>query len=292
MDNVNRTRIAGFLPVLVLMLVSTPAFAQVDFSGEWFHLWYEDPHEYGSGPDIGDYTGMPVNDANRMRADTEDPNWYAQPVWQCRPHGVEYMTYGMSDLRVSKIVDPVTGRLIGFRMHWLRSARDREIWLDERPHPSEYAPHTLEGFSTGKWEGDTLVITVTHTLGDYIRRNGLQRSPMSMLREYLFMDGDYLTWTNIVYDPAYLTEPLIRNLSYRRVPHQQIPAYPCPVVEELVRPKNWVAHYVPGTNPYLTEFAAKRDLPLEATRGGAETIYPEYQLKLKQLYREATKPAP
>jgi hypothetical protein len=272
-----------FLAGALLTLVNVPLFAQVDFTGEWFHLWYEDPQEYGSGPNIGDYTGMPVNDANRMRGDTEDASWYAQPAWQCRPHGVEYMTYGMSDVRISKIIDPITGRLIGYRMHWLRSARDREIWLDGRPHPSKFAPHTLEGFSTGVWEGDTLVITVTHTIGDYIRRDGLQRSPESVITQHLFMDGDFLTWSNVVYDPGYLTEPLIRNTSYRRVPHQQIPAYPCPTVTEEVRPNGWVAHYLPGTNPYLPEFAAKRGLPLEATRGGAETIYPEYQSRLKQL---------
>ena len=49
--------------VTLLIVLNVPLFGQVDFSGEWFHLWYEDPQEYGSGPNIGDYTGMPVNDA-------------------------------------------------------------------------------------------------------------------------------------------------------------------------------------------------------------------------------------
>src|SRR5688572_22212882 len=95
----NGTRAAVFL-VVAAMLQVVPAFAQVDFSGEWFKLWQEDIQEYGTGPEIGDYTGMPVNDANRRRGDTEDPSWYSVPEWQCRPHGVEYMTYGMSDLRI------------------------------------------------------------------------------------------------------------------------------------------------------------------------------------------------
>ena len=150
MDHRNRGKVAGFLFVL-LTFVSVPVSAQSDFSGEWFSIPYEDRQESRTGPQIGDYTGMPVNDANRMRADNEDASWYALPEWQCRPHGVEYMTLGMSDLRISKIVDPITGRLTGFRMHWLRSAVDREIWLDGRPHPSEYGHRTLEGFSTGRW---------------------------------------------------------------------------------------------------------------------------------------------
>ena len=37
----------------------------------------------------------------------------------------------------------------------------------------------------------------------------------------------------------------------------------------------YVPHYLPGQNPYLTEFAAQHGLPVEPTRGGAATMYPE-----------------
>jgi len=40
---------------------------------------------------------------------------------------------------------------------------------------------------------------------------------------------------------------------------------------------------LPGTNRYLTEFAARWRVPVEATRGGAETMYPEYQRKLAAM---------
>ena len=36
-------------------------------------------------------------------------------------------------------------------------------------------------------------------------------------------------------------------------------------------------HHLPGQNPYLREFADWYGLPFEATRGGAETLYPEYR---------------
>ena len=276
----NLSRILGLL--FLLSRFVSPVSAQVDFSGEWFSIPYEDPQDRRGGPEIADYTGLPINDANRMRGDTHDASSFSLPEWQCRPHGVDWITFGLSDLRIDKMIDPTTGRLVAWHLHWLRSADDRYIWMDGRSHPSEYAPHTWEGFSTGKWEGDSLIITITHVTEDYVRRNGIMRSAETTMTQYLFMDGDYLTWTTIAYDPAYLTAPLIRNASYRRAPHQQLPAYPCPIVVEEVRPKGQVPHYVPGTNPYLTEFATKRDLPLEATRGGAETMYPEYQLKLKE----------
>ena len=278
----NGVRIASLM-LLLMALVNVPAFAQVDFSGEWFSIPYEDLQDRRAGPEVGDFTGLPINDADRLRADTHDSSYFALPEWQCRPHGVDWITFGMSDMRIDKVTDPVTGRLKAWRMHWLRSAFDRDIWMDGRSHPSEYAPHTWEGFSTGKWDGDTLVISVTHVTEDYLRRNGLQRSERSTMTQYLFMDDDFLTWTTVLYDPVYLTEPLIRNASYRRVPHQQLPAYPCPTVVEEVRPKGQIPHYLPGANPYIDEFATKRNLPFEATRGGAETMYPEYQDKLKQM---------
>jgi len=39
---------------------------------------------------------------------------------------------------------------------------------------------------------------------------------------------------------------------------------------------------LPGENPFLHEFADKHHIPLEAVLGGPETMYPEYQLKMKK----------
>ncbi len=33
--------------------------------------------------------------------------------------------------------------------------QSRKIWMDGRPHPPDYAPHTFMGFSTGRWDGDS-----------------------------------------------------------------------------------------------------------------------------------------
>ncbi len=57
--------------------------------------------------------------------------------------------------------------------------------------------------------------------------------------------------------------------------------YPCETVIEIVRPEGYVPNYLPGKNPFLTEFATKHHLPVEATRGGAATALPEFAEKLK-----------
>jgi len=42
-----------------------------------------------------------------------------------------------------------------------------------------------------------------------------------------------------------------------------------------------VPAYFPGENPFLVEFQKRFNLPAVATRGGAETMYPEFMEKLR-----------
>jgi len=44
-----------------------------------------------------------------------------------------------------------------------------------------------------------------------------------------------------------------------------------------------VHSYMPGQNPFLTEFAAKYQIPVEAALGGPPTMYPEFRDKMKGL---------
>lgn len=263
------------------LLLSVPVFAQIDFSGEWAPRFYEDQPERVPGPDLGDYLGLPINDAARMRAQTWNASLLTLREWQCRPHSADYIWRGPSQLRIWKEVDPVSRQITAFHAEWLRSV-DRPIYLDGRPHPPESAPHTWAGFSTGKWDGDILTTTVTHLKEGYIRRNGVPRGDRATLTEHWMRHGDWLTVVTIVTDPDYLSEPFIRSTDYQLDLHQQIPPYPCEVTEEVDRPKGVVPSYMPGANKFLSEFGDKHGIPMEATRGGAETMYPEFQLKLSK----------
>jgi hypothetical protein len=273
---------AGCRPaaIFALMLVAAPLFAQVDFSGEWAPRFHEDQPERVPGPELGDYLGIPINDEARMRGDTWQASIQTLDEWQCRPHSADYIWRGPSQLRITKEVDPVTRQITAFHAEWLRSV-DNVVYLDGRPHPPDYAPHTWGGFATGKWEGDTLTITVTHLKEGYVRRNGLPRSDLATVTEHWMRHGDFLTVVTIVNDPVYLTEPFIRTTDYELDLHQLVAPYPCGVVEEVDRPKGYVPSWMPGTNPDLEEFANRYDLPYEATRGGAQTMYPDYRLKMR-----------
>src|ERR1043165_4270131 len=91
---------------LTFIAAVRPAFAQVDFSGEWAPRFYEDQPERVPGPELGDYLGLPINAAARMRADTWDASLLTLPEWQCRPHSADYIWRGPSNLTISKEIDP------------------------------------------------------------------------------------------------------------------------------------------------------------------------------------------
>ena len=84
-------------------------------------------------------------------------------------------------------------------------------------------------------------------------------------------------------DPDYLTEPLVKSEDYLFMTR---PGgnwlWPCEYVTEVAgRPRDTVPHYLPGENPYTKEFSDKYRVPTEAVMGGSETMYPEFQQKLK-----------
>jgi hypothetical protein len=280
--------IPGFVVLTASLVLSVSAFGQIDFSGEWAPRFHEDQPERVAGPELGDYLGLPVNDAARMRADTWEASIQTLAEWQCRPHSADYIWRGPSNLHISKEVDPVTRQITAFHAEWLRSI-DNIIYLDGRPHPSPNAPHTWGGFATGKWEGDMLTVTVTHLKEGYIRRNGMPRSDLATVTEHWLRHGNWLTVVTVVNDPVYLTEPFIRSTDYALDEHQLVPPYPCDVVEEVDRPKGKVPHTLPGANPSLEDFAVNHGLPIEPTRGGAETMYPEYRQKMATMPKAAKK---
>jgi hypothetical protein len=210
MVSTNRTALPLFL--LGAALVAAPLDAQVDFTGEWAPLYHEDGPERGPGPELADYTEMPINDAARMQADSYDADRISVvEEYQCRPHGADYGLRGLGQVRIWRDIDPASQRVIAFHMHFLAWDSERTIYLDGRPHPPADALHTFQGFSTGVWEGNMLTVTTTHLKTNYLRRNGLPRSDQATLTEHWTRHGEYLTITTLIEDPVFLTEPLVRS---------------------------------------------------------------------------------
>ena len=278
-------RICGLalLGTIAVLLAGGPAFAQVDFSGGWVTKNHEDAPERGPGPDIGDYTGLPINNDARVRGDTWDASMLEMVEHECEPHPADYGPRGPSNMRWWGDTDPFTKGVTAWHYQVAYLLPLRTIYMDGRPHPSENAPHTWQGFSTGEWVGDMLKVTTTHLKEGWTRRNGIPRSEQSTLIEFYIRHHDLLTLVAYVEDPVYLTEPLIRTSDWVAAPgFQQYPSV-CIPSNEVSRPKSYVAYHLPGKNEFLYEFASRRNVPIEAVRGGAETMYPEYRNKLATM---------
>ena len=280
--------------LLGLVLAPSAALAQIDLSGSWGARYHEDFAERIPGPELANFLGLPINDSARQWALSWDPSRLTLPEHQCQVHVSPYIYRGPLQLRIWEDRDPKSQKLLAIKNYISTYEQTRTIWMDGRPHPPEYAAHTWEGFSTGKWEGDMLTVETTHIKQGWIRRNGLPESDRATLVEHFIRHGGHLTHISVVTDPVYLTEPLVKSQNFV-LTERQLPdnawVWPCQIVDEVVgRPAGAVPHYLPGQNPFVSEFATRSGIPIEAAMGGAETMYPEYMLKLQQASSSKTKP--
>lgn len=279
--------------IAVWLLMAAPASAQVDIAGEWGRNNHEDQPHRAPGPELGDYTGLPLNDAARQKAESWDASILSQPEQQAKPHPAQYSMRGPApNVRIQKIVDPETGQLIAYTIAGMFGRADRVIWMDGRKHPSEYAEHTWGGFSTGEWTDGMLKVTTTHMKTTFIQRNGSPVSYKSVMTEYYIRHGERMMLISIIDDPIYLEEPFVRSSDLQWVPGQNVgPAIPFETVDELGdKPRGWVPSWPLGT--VQREFAERFGLPVDATVGGKESLYPEYMKKIEDMKKAMPPKAP
>ena len=268
--------------LVTLAALASPAFAQVDLAGEWRGLRHEDQVERGPGPEIGDFTGLPLNEAGRRRGLSWDASLLTVPEHQCSPHPANYGAMH-GNLRIWKEVDPQSQNTIAWHLLHESYNRFRTVYMDGRPRPSDDERHTWQGFSTGRWVGNALEITTTDMKESRVRRNGVEHSDEAVLVEFLTRHGDILTFISILEDPHTLEEPYIHTRNFVLDTNQVMRPYPCRGAVEIDRPLGVIPHHLPGENPFMETFQKNHGIPREAALGGAATTLPEYRERLREL---------
>lgn len=282
-------RIACAATVALLAPMAGPVLAQADLSGQWAAVNQQDNMARGAGPDLVDYTGLPINDEARAVALGYSAAVLSMTERGCMDYTENYLLFAPHSIMIERVNDPVTGDVRAWRIS--AGGSDRApiaIWMDGRPRPSPNAPYAFSGFTTGEWVGDRLVARMTHMKRGIMRRNGVPLSDRATMTLHLLRRDDLLTVMGVITDPIYLDEPLVQTGVWRLNPRGNTPAtnptcFPFSELPRLDTPGS-VPHFLPGTNPDAETFARRYNLPLEAVYGGAQTIYPEFRKTLRETY--------
>jgi hypothetical protein len=278
-----KPRIAALMTVV--MLSAVPAVAQVDLTGTWQRIGGNDN---GASNEPVDLLGMPLSADGRAKALSYDIASLSATERQCQMYPPMYAIVGPFPLQISTVPDPITQKLLAWKIAGWGDRDETVIWMDGRPQPSKYAPHSHGGFTTGAWEGDTVTAVTTHfKLGDIKRHRGFSSDRATMTYRFTRHE-DLLTVTGILEDPVYLAEPYVLTQIFRLTTNpNSFPLTACEPIEELPRLHEnpaLVPHYLPGKHPALNEMTERYNIPLEAVLGGPETMYPEYRKRLKDKY--------
>jgi len=270
--------LGGFFLVL---LVCTPVHAQLSIVGEWAGRYHEDNTDRVPGDIQGDFSGVPINEAARRYAEAYDVRRVNLLEHQCEPYNLPHIYRGPLQFRVWEEKDPATQEVLAYKQYIGTYMQYRTIWMDGRPHPPDYAPHTFMGFSTGKWNGDVLTVKSTHIKKEFYRRSGIPSSDLTTVVEHYIRHGNLLSHVMIITDPVYLSEPFVQSEEFALMDRgNQNWLYNCEYVMEVPMDQTKVPHNLPGASPFAADFSKKFGLPLAAVWGGAESTYPEYMTKL------------
>jgi hypothetical protein len=280
---VTSTRLAAL--IIGVLLSAVPLVAQIDLSGSWARRGQSD-NGYSREP--VDLLGMPLSPDGRAKALSYDIASLSATERQCQMYPPFYALTGPFGLQISNKPDPITQKLVAWEIAGWIDRDATTIWMDGRPRPSKYAPHTHGGFTLGEWDGEALTaVTTGFKLGDIRRHRGMS-SDQATLTYRFYRHGDLLTVMGILEDPVYLAEPYVLTDTFRlETATALFPLTACEPIEELPmlhENPGLVPHYLPGKNPFINEVSQRHNIPIEAVVGGPETMYPEYRKRLKDKY--------
>src|SRR5438105_5546874 len=255
----------------------------MDFSGSWQPGRQQDSGLGTAAGSLVDYGGISLNDAARLYALAWPASRQTVKQQQCMGYVPPYFWYAPGNYRIWEEIDPFTQRLVAYKFYGQIAQGERTVYMDGRPRQPAYAPHTLTGFSTGKYDADILAVTTSHMKRGWIRANGVPQSDEATLTEHYIRHEDIITVFAVTDDPVYLSEPFSKtSIMLRQTKDPDGWLYACDDSEQILgRKSDYVPSHFFGQNPSLREYADKNKVPLLGALGGAETMYPDFPARVK-----------
>ena len=188
-----------------------------------FRVWARGP-EYG----VGSMRSPRHDDDNLTAAAIAAKAAFdraADPIMGCVPDG---MPRSMMHPSSVEFIDEGDRILLLVQEHDLV----RTIHMETAEAPED-VPATPLGYSVGRWEGETLVVTTSGIDWPYSDSNGVPQSPDAVHVERFTLSSDetQLDYEMVSTDPAYLLEPSLRGGHWQWLPGVELRPYECAVWE-------------------------------------------------------------
>ena len=201
--------------VFVVSLSAQQKFDPRDLSGHWDRtspiVSFSNVPGSGRGATVeAPFTseGKKMNDANKPGYGPRRGTTRNDPLGRCEPLGlVRHLSTEIVEPHNTFEIVQLPTRIVQFfeyRHDW------REIWMDGRalPDPAKVDPK-WNGFSVGRWEGDTLVVdSVAFDSRSWVDKFGYPHSEEMRLQErYRRVDADTLELVMTITDPVVYSKP-------------------------------------------------------------------------------------
>ena len=169
----------------------------------------------------GNYGGLKLTPAAAEKAKHWDPHAQLTPENACRAPSIVYALQGPFPIEIFQ-----SDRFIVMKLEYYDLVRI--IFLDGRKPEPDY-PHSPTGFSSGHWEGATLVVHTDHLEPATITNNGLDHTENIQVLERFRLsdDGRHLLATQEYSDPAVMENRGVRFIAWTRQAGQHVYPYEC-----------------------------------------------------------------
>ena len=167
---------------------------------------------------------FPLTDGARAARAAWDPA--NDPALNCEPPG---MPAAMDNPYPIELEDQ--GDTIVLRLEEWDGVRTIYMAADAANATPEPSPM---GYSVGRWEGDSLIVTTTDISYPYFDDLGTTQSESIQITEHFDLDAenDVLNWTGEIVDTATFTEPVVLEIEWRWIPGNARKTYNCAVPDE------------------------------------------------------------
>jgi hypothetical protein len=169
----------------------------------------------------GEYGGLKVKQKALVAAAAWTPKTDMTLANACKPPSIVYAMQGPFPMEIYQGTEFILIKLEYFDMM-------RVVFMDGRK-PADDTPESKVGFSTGRWDGDTLVVETTHLSPATITNNGLSHSNKVKLVERFRLSegGASLVSTQEFEDPEVLDNRGARFISWKKKPGDHVYPYEC-----------------------------------------------------------------